>query len=90
MRHEKVLGWLNPVPWHCSWKGVQWCSCYSFGKGFLLSSGYDYLLENWRIGESIFKYFASVNVKSLRIRIVMESSFQVLAQCDLIMKSHAT
>jgi len=48
--------------------------------GFLLSCGYDYLLENWRIGESIFEYFAFVNVKSLRIRIVMESSCHMLPQ----------
>ena len=48
--------------------------------GFLLSCGYDYLLENWRIGESIFEYFAFVNVKSLRIRIVMESSCHMLSQ----------
>ncbi len=29
--HAMVLGWLKPVPWHCSWKGVQF---HSFGEDF--------------------------------------------------------
>ena len=29
--HAMVLGWLKPVPWHCSWKSVQF---HSFGEDF--------------------------------------------------------
>ena len=75
-----VLGWSkNRVPGIAAGRVF----ILSVWEGFLSSCEYDYLRTGGLVNR-LFEYFASINVKSLRIGIVMESSCHVLLLQNVI------
>lgn len=51
--HAMVLGWFNPVPWHCSWKGVQSIHWGGFYPAVDMITNYLQELEDlWRVSGS--------------------------------------